>query len=218
MAAASDEHVGAFTPTGPWVVVPEQMAWRQGIDDLRASTQARVPELIHPRRLPPAHGLKVAARLARAVAPPVLRYRRRLRQPEGQQDLAGNLRLAFESLGTTFIKLGQLVASSDGMLADTLVQEFKLCRDRVPAEPFSPVRAVVEEDLGRPWAHGEYIETVGVDRDALPRGAEGLAEMMRRQSGIDSESATVQDLHKTNTERIDAIRAAQRHQQPGLDE
>lgn len=168
---ASDEHVGAFTPTGPWIVVPEQMAWRRGIDDLRASAQARVPDLIRPRRLPPAHGLKVAARLARAVAPPVLRYRKRLRQPEAQQALAGNLRVAFESLGTTFIKLGQLVASSDGMLPDILVQEFKLCRDRVPAEPFSHVRAVVEEDLGRPF------EEIFASFDPVPMAAASIAQV-----------------------------------------
>jgi len=62
--------------------------------------------------------------------------------------LSLRLRRAFERLGPSYIKLGQILSSGQGLFPDELVAEFKKCRDRVPAEPFDLVRAVVEEDLG----------------------------------------------------------------------
>lgn len=60
------------------------------------------------------------------------------------------LRRAFERLGPTYIKLGQILSSGEGIFPEELVSEFRLCRDQVPAEPFSTVRAIVEQDLGCP--------------------------------------------------------------------
>src|SRR5262249_29036375 len=57
---------------------------------------------------------------------------------------------AFERLGPSYIKLGQIVSSGQGLLPPELVAEFRMCRDRVPPEPFDVVRRVVEEDLARP--------------------------------------------------------------------
>ena len=63
--------------------------------------------------------------------------------------LSRRLRRVFERLGSSYIKLGQIISSGRGIFPQELVQEFERCRDRVPAEPFSTVRDVVEEDLGR---------------------------------------------------------------------
>jgi ubiquinone biosynthesis protein len=65
-----------------------------------------------------------------------------------RQGIARRLRLAFEYLGPTYIKLGQIISSGDGIFPEDLVAEFKRLRDQVPAEPFEVVRATVEEDLG----------------------------------------------------------------------
>ena len=65
-------------------------------------------------------------------------------------ELSLRLRRAAESLGPTFIKLGQIISSGEGLFPPELVDEFKRCRDQVPAEPFEAVRATVEADLGRP--------------------------------------------------------------------
>src|SRR5581483_2954485 len=146
--------VGAFTDHGPWVVDPAAMPWRVGIDELRVRTQARVPSLIDPKRAPAARLAYVGAVLAGRVGPWAVR--RQLRRQATPVQLARGIRLAFERLGTTYIKLGQIIASADGMLPAELVQEFKSCRDQVPPETFDVVRQVVEEDLGRPL--GEVFE------------------------------------------------------------
>jgi ubiquinone biosynthesis protein len=62
--------------------------------------------------------------------------------------LSRRLRVAFEDLGPTFIKLGQILSSGEGVFPPELVAEFRLCRDQVPAEHFGDVRRIVEADLG----------------------------------------------------------------------
>jgi predicted unusual protein kinase regulating ubiquinone biosynthesis (AarF/ABC1/UbiB family) len=56
----------------------------------------------------------------------------------------------FIQLGPTFVKLGQIIASSSGMFPDPLPAAARRCLDEVP--PFGPeqVRAMIREDLGRP--------------------------------------------------------------------
>jgi aarF domain-containing kinase len=79
-----------------------------------------------------------------------LRYlRRRLR---GERATAGpiELRRTFERLGPTYIKFGQLIASSNGLFPDRYVREFQLCLDRVPPEPWPVVLQTLTQALGRP--------------------------------------------------------------------
>src|SRR6202042_1216100 len=64
--------------------------------------------------------------------------------------ISRRLRIAAEKLGPTYIKLGQIVASGDGVFPPALVAEFKWCRDQVPAEPWPVVERVLSEELGRP--------------------------------------------------------------------
>ncbi len=75
--------------------------------------------------------------------------RRRYRdQQASRADLSARLRRAAERLGPTYIKLGQIISSGEGVFPPELVGEFEKCRDQVPAEPFEAVRKVVEADLG----------------------------------------------------------------------
>lgn len=53
-----------------------------------------------------------------------------------------------EDMGPTFIKFGQIVASSAGFFPDRYVVEFHKCLDRVRPFPFADVRAIIESDLG----------------------------------------------------------------------
>jgi ubiquinone biosynthesis protein len=64
--------------------------------------------------------------------------------------LSRRLRVSAETLGPTYIKLGQIISAGEGLFPEELVREFKLCRDRVPAEPWDVVERVVVEELGRP--------------------------------------------------------------------
>lgn len=59
------------------------------------------------------------------------------------------LRAAFESLGPTYVKLAQLVASSEGMFPDAYCEEFRKCLDRVQPFGADDVNQILREDLKR---------------------------------------------------------------------
>src|SRR5262249_59620863 len=97
---------------------------------------------------------------------------RRYRTPEASRAaISRRLRRAAEALGPTYIKLGQIISSGEGLFPEELVREFKLCRDQVPAEPFDVVRAVVEADLGEP------LERVFAYFDRVPLAAASIAQV-----------------------------------------
>ncbi|MEZ4358580.1 MAG: AarF/UbiB family protein [Kofleriaceae bacterium] len=58
------------------------------------------------------------------------------------------LRRFFEDMGPTFLKLGQIIASSSGMFPEAYVQEFHRVLDRVRPFPFAEARAVLVAELG----------------------------------------------------------------------
>lgn len=53
-----------------------------------------------------------------------------------------------EEMGPTFVKLGQVVASSSGIFPAGWAEEFQSCLDRVPPVPFAVVREVIDAELG----------------------------------------------------------------------
>jgi predicted unusual protein kinase regulating ubiquinone biosynthesis (AarF/ABC1/UbiB family) len=59
------------------------------------------------------------------------------------------VRRAFEDLGPTYVKLGQLVASSEGLFPEAYCQEFRKCLDRVRPFPFAEVERTLRDELGR---------------------------------------------------------------------
>ena len=61
---------------------------------------------------------------------------------------AVQFREALEELGTTFVKLGQLLSSRPDLLPDVYIEELEKLVDDVPALPFAPLREVIAEDLG----------------------------------------------------------------------
>lgn len=58
------------------------------------------------------------------------------------------LRRFCEDMGPTFIKFGQIIASSSGLFPDRYVKEFAKVLDRVRPFPFADVRRILEQDLG----------------------------------------------------------------------
>ncbi len=59
------------------------------------------------------------------------------------------VRSAFEDLGPTYVKLGQLVASSQGLFPEPYCQEFRKCLDRVRPFPYEDVERTLRAELGR---------------------------------------------------------------------
>ena len=148
--ASPDLGFGAFTPHGPWVIDPHQLPWRVGLDGVRRRTRAQVPTLLRKRRLPP--GRRVL-RTGRVLGGALLLWRLKEKPKGGEISRTGvskRLRKGFGQLGPTYIKMGQIISSGEGIFPPELVREFRLLRDRVPAEPFSVVRRIVESELGRP--------------------------------------------------------------------
>ncbi len=148
------------------------MPWRRSVDALRAATKAEVPVLIRHQRLPPGHRvLQTAFTLGPAVARWYLGERRTGDQQRSRSGLSRRLRVAFERLGPTYIKLGQIVSSGEGIFPEELVGQFRLLRDHVPAETFASVREIVEADLGRPLA------AVFSEFDRTPLAAASIAQV-----------------------------------------
>jgi aarF domain-containing kinase len=59
------------------------------------------------------------------------------------------LRTAFEDLGPTYIKLGQLVASSEGLFPERYCTEFRKCLDSVRPFAYADVQRILRAELGR---------------------------------------------------------------------
>src|SRR6266487_1508702 len=60
---------------------------------------------------------------------------------------AREFRQALEELGTTFIKLGQLLSSRPDLLPDVYIEELGKLVDQVPPVPFDEIRRVIAEEL-----------------------------------------------------------------------
>jgi ubiquinone biosynthesis protein len=79
----------------------------------------------------------------------VKKKRKKFETPEASRAFISlRMRKAVEQLGSTYIKLGQIISSGEGLFPVELVNEFKLCRDQVPPFSFEEAQRVVEQDLG----------------------------------------------------------------------
>ena len=160
-----------FTDRGPWIIDRDRVSWGRGLPVIRMTIRRQVPVLTGRRRLPPPVRLaEVTARLAVAAGGWVVKDRRR-GAPSSRAGLSRRLRLAAEHLGPTYIKLGQIISSGEGLFPAELVDEFRKCRDQVRAEPFDTVRRVIEEDLGR------TLEEVFSSFDPEPLAAASIAQV-----------------------------------------
>src|SRR5256885_9826115 len=56
---------------------------------------------------------------------------------------AREFRLALEELGTTYIKLGQLLSSRPDLLPDVYIEELSKLVDEVPPVPFEQIQQVI---------------------------------------------------------------------------
>jgi ubiquinone biosynthesis protein len=68
---------------------------------------------------------------------------------EWWQIFGSQLRLSFEELGPSFIKLGQLMATREDILEPPLIKELKLLQNKVKGIPFDVAKKVIEDNLGK---------------------------------------------------------------------
>lgn len=68
---------------------------------------------------------------------------------EWWQHFGSQLRLSFEELGPSFIKLGQLLSTREDILDAALIRELKLLQNKVKGIPFDVAKAAIEQSLGK---------------------------------------------------------------------
>ncbi len=108
---------------------------------------------VFPRYLPPSsrkeislRALQISKVLAVHFAKLGFRSMRHQEIPSGAY--AEPLRKSFEDLGSTFMKFGQLIASSPGVFGEDVAAEFRDCLDTGKPEDLATVRHIIEAELG----------------------------------------------------------------------
>ncbi len=143
-----DLHLGSFSDDQPWSLLKRPPTWRHLVDALRRDQTRLLPRLTKPPLLPPVARAAVVIRvLGLAVVIWAVTARGK---SHSKADISRRVRESAEKLGTTYIKLAQIISAGEGVFPRELVDECKKCRDQVPAEPWESVVETIESELGRP--------------------------------------------------------------------
>lgn len=85
--------------------------------------------------------------------------------------VAERVRMSFEELGPTFVKLGQLLATRPDLVPEEFVVEFEKFHDQVNPLPFETIETVLKEEFGDQLY--EYFESF----DHSPVGSASIAQV-----------------------------------------
>lgn len=90
-------------------------------------------------------------------------------------------RMWCEDMGPTFIKFGQIIASSSGMFPDAYVKEFQKVLDRVKPFPFADVQRTLDEELG----HETFGKLVDIEPKQLASASIAQVHTAKLKDGTD---------------------------------
>ena len=86
------------------------------------------------------------------------------------------LRRTFERLGATYIKIGQLIASSPSLFPEAYVKEFQRCLDQTEPVAFKYMEKILEKELG-----SHYIPDIFSHVDQTPLASASIAQVYAAQ-------------------------------------
>jgi hypothetical protein len=116
---------------------------------------------------------KIGVVATKRVVPVLLRRPLTRDRDKWKGQFGAALARTVSDLGVTFVKLGQILASSPSIAGETLADAMRGVLDDGPALPFVTVRSVIEHDLGRP------LHEVFAHIDEQPFAAASLAVVHR---------------------------------------
>jgi len=96
------------------------------------------------------------------------------------------LRHAFERLGPTFIKFGQLLSLRPDLIPPEYVEEFEKMQDKVPPFPFSQAKKIIEKELGQP------INKIFSSFDKKPVASASISQVYKAKIGKETVAVKVQ--------------------------
>ena len=82
------------------------------------------------------------------------------------------MRETFESLGSTYIKLGQFIASTPSLFPREYIEEFQGCLDQTPTLPFSYIQGVLNEEF-----EGRNLNEIFSFIDEKPLASASIAQV-----------------------------------------
>jgi ubiquinone biosynthesis protein len=98
----------------------------------------------------------------------------RLQTLDGQHipdlKLEERVRLAFTELGTTFIKLGQVLSTRPDLVGPDMARELAHLQTATPSDPIDVVRRTIESELGKP------LPTLFARFDEIPLASASIAQ------------------------------------------
>lgn len=124
------------------------------------------------------------------------RYASRKESRDGveKRALPERLRMLFEVLGPTFIKIGQILSGRPDLIPADFVKEFQKLQDKVHPLPFMVLKPVLEAELGRP------IEQCFASFDTEPLATASIAQVHSART-LDGDDVVVK-IQKPDTEKI----------------
>jgi ubiquinone biosynthesis protein len=98
-----------------------------------------------------------------------------------------HLRMAFEELGPTFIKLGQILSTRPDIVPAEYIEELSKLQDRIPPCPTERIIAVIEEELKKPvdelfaWFEEEPLASASIGQVHRAKLKDGTSVVVKVQ-------------------------------------